>query len=280
MKRLFVLIAAAATIALPEMAGAQALAVVSSDPPFAAGEELVYNVSYRAALIPPINVMRVSIRTLDETLAGSRHFHIVGNGRTTGAAKGFFELNDTYHTWLDAATLLPSRMTSDIREDNYRFRATYTYDWNSKTVSNVRRNANWDADQRDTFPLPSHNSGDALSLFFRLRAIDPAILSPGKAYSLELVLDKDAKPITLRFIGREEVKIRKIGTFRALKFTCTMATSDGTSYEEGMSFTAWISDDANKIPLMVESPIRIGRVSVTLANGFRTAHALTSRIKN
>jgi hypothetical protein len=247
--------------------------------PFGAGENLAYNVSYRAALIPPINMMRVSIRTLDETLAGSRHFHIVGNGRTTGGVKGLFELNDTYHSWLDARTLLPSRMTSDIREDNYRFGATYSYDWNTMTVSNIRRNPNWESDKRSTFALPSTNSGDALSLFFRLRAIDPQTLSPGQSRTLDLVLDESAKPITLRFVGREQVKIRKIGTFRALKFTCTMATSDGSSYEEGMSFTVWISDDVNHIPLMVESPIRVGRVSVTLAAGYTTVHPLTSLIK-
>ena len=246
--------------------------------PFGQGEELLYNVSYRAALIPPINIMRVSIRTFDETLGGMRQFHIVGNGRTTGGVKGIFELNDTYHAWLDGTTLLPSRTTSDIREDSYRLSTTYTYDWNTMTVSNVRRNPRWEADRRATIPLKK-NSGDALSLLYRLRAIDPGSLTPGGANELELVLSEDSKPIVFRFIGREEVKIRKIGKFRALKFTCTMATSDGSTYEEGMTFTAWISDDANKIPLMVESPIRIGRVSVTLADGFRTLHPLTSLVK-
>jgi hypothetical protein len=269
----FVIFASLATPASAQLQPKAALA------PFAAGEELVYNVSYRAALIPPINMMRITIRTLDETLAGTRHFHIVGNGRTTGAAKGLFNLNDTYHTWLDAKTLLPSRMMSDIREDDYRFRATYNYNWNAMSVSNVRRNQNWPADKYSTFTLPSHNSADALSLIYRLRAIDPALLTPGKANTLELVLDESAKPITLKFIGRENVKIRRLGTFRALKFTCTMVTSDGSTFEDGMSFTTWISDDANKIPLMVESPVRVGRVSVTLTDGFRALHPLTSKIK-
>jgi hypothetical protein len=279
MKRFFASLALVAAAVFAPASQAQPLTVASAKAPFGAGEELVYNVSYRAALIPPINMMRITIRTLDETLAGTRHFHIVGNGRTTGAAKGIFNLNDTYHTWLDAKNLLPSRMMSDIREDDYRFRATYNYNWNTMNVSNVRRNQNWPADKHASFTLPSHNSADALSLIYRLRAIDPATLTPGKAYTLELVLDESAKPITLRFIGRETVKIRKLGTFRALKFTCTMATSDGSTFEEGMSFTTWISDDANKIPLMVESPVRVGRVSVTLADGFRTLRPMTSKVK-
>lgn len=247
--------------------------------PFGAGEELLYTVSYRAALIPPINMMRISIRTSEEDLHGRKHFRVTGAGRTTGAAKGIFELNDTYNSWLDAATILPSRMTSDLRENDYRFRATFNYDWNAMTVGNVRRNANWDADRTSTIALTGTDSGDALSLFYRMRTLDPATLVPGRGIPLELVLDKEAKTIVLSFVGREEVRVKKLGRFRALKFTCTMATSDGSTYEEGMTFTAWISDDANRIPLMIESPIRVGRVTVTLAEGFKVLHPLTSLIK-
>ncbi len=277
MNRLSVLLAAVlATFALPGLAQNSSRPLLAA--PFADGEELLYTVSYRAALIPPINMMRISIRTLEENSGTGKQFHIVGNGRTTGAAKGLFDLNDTYHSWLDGTTLLPSRMTSDLQENDYRYRATFTYDWRAMTVSNVRRNAKWDADRHDTYPLPGTDSGDALSLFYRLRAIDPAALTPGQAIPLDLVLDRDTKPIVLRFIGREEVKVRKLGRFRALRFTCTMATSDGSTYQEGMTFTAWISDDGNKIPLMIESPIRIGRVTVSLAEGFRVFHPLTSFI--
>ncbi len=134
-------------------AQAQTTSPASSETPFGEGEVLLYNVTYRAALIPPINIMGVSIRTVAENLGGKRHFHIIGNGRTTGAAKGIFELNDTYHSWLDAESILPSRASSDVHEDNYRFRATYNYDWNSMTVSNVRRNVKWTEDSvADTFP--------------------------------------------------------------------------------------------------------------------------------
>ncbi len=277
MYRLCVLIAVA--VAAGGLGVGRAQGIVLGEAPFGQGEELVFDVSYRAALIPPINMMRISIRTLDEELAGRPHFHIVGNGRTTGAAKGVFELNDTYHSWLDAETLLPTRTTSDIRESNYTLATTYTYDWNAMSVSNVRRNPRWETPRRATFELPSTQCGDALSLLYRLRAIDVSGLVAGQGLKLDLVLSEDAKPITLRFVGRETVRVRRIGTYRALKFTCTMATSDGSTYEEGMTLTAWISDDVNHIPLMLESPVRIGRVSVTLASESRILHALSSRVK-
>lgn len=276
MKRLIPILAAmVAVVCAPMPTRAQDS---GAEIPFGDGECLYYNVSYRAKLIPPINMMRVGLRTLAVNFAGRPHFHIIGNGKTTGAAGGIFELNDTYHAWLDAGTLLPSRMTSDLNENDYRYKATYNYNWNAMTVSNVRRRSTWSADRYATIPL-FENSGDALSLFFRLRDIDSSTLSPGRTYPLRLVLDEDSKPIVFKYIGRDNIKIRRVGTFRALKFTCTMATSDGATYEEGMTFTIWVSDDENRIPLLVDCPIRVGRVNVTLAGGYNVVHPLTSKIE-
>ncbi len=259
---------------LPLASGAQNPSTVA----FGNGEELSYTVAYRAKLIPNISVMRVTLRTLDEDVAGKPHYHIVGNGKTTNFVKGFFKVNDTYHSWLNAATMMPTRMTSDIQEDDYRFKATYTYDWNTLTVNTMRRNEKWEADKYASFPL-TPESGDALSLFYRLRQIDVSKLVQGKAYRLDLVLNEKTKPIFYKFVGREDVKVRKNGTFKALKFTCTLATSDDTTYEDGMEFTVWISDDENKIPLMIDSPIRVGSVRVTLNDGAKVLHPLTSQIK-
>lgn len=270
MKKLFATILAALTTG--------AFAQNAPTHAFGDGEQLSYSVSYRAKLIPNINVMRVTLRTVAEDFSGLPHYHVVGNGRTTNFVKGFFDINDTYHSWLDAATTLPSRMTSDVQEDSYRFKATFNYDWDSMTVNTVRRNARWDADKFESLPLQM-NSGDALSLFYRLRQTDADALVKGAAYPLDLVLSETTKPIYYTFHGRENVKVRKVGTFRALKFTCTMATSDGSTYEDGMELTVWISDDLNKIPLVIDTPIKVGSVRVTLTDGWKVLHPLTSFVK-
>lgn len=257
-KRLIIiLLAAGAAFSVRTQAQTQTQA------PFGDGELLCYAVSYRAKLIPNINVMRVTLRTATEEIGGRPHYHIVGNGRTGGVVKGFFNLNDTYHSWLDSETLLPLRMTSDIQEDNHRFKATFNYDWGAMQVNNVLRNARWDANEYHTIPLQD-NSGDALSLLYRLRGVDVDALEPGKRYPLDLILDRTSKTIFYTFLGREQIKVKKLGTFDALRIKCTMVTSDGTTFEDGMELTAWISDDDNRIPLVIDSPIRVGSVRVTL----------------
>jgi hypothetical protein len=245
--------------------------------PFGDGEQLSYSVSYRAALIPNITVMRVTMRTVTENFNGRPHFHIIGSGKTSGSFKGFFDIDNTYHSWLDATTLLPSRATEQVREDDYRASSTYSYDWGSMSVSTVRRKANWDTDRYATLPL-ARNGGDAFSLLYQMRNIDISTLVQGRAYPLELLLGDTFRTIRYTFAGREQIKIRKVGTFRALRFTCTMATTDGSTYDEGMMMTVWVSDDANKIPLQIESPIRVGSVRIALS-GYTAIHPMTSFVK-
>jgi hypothetical protein len=58
-----------------------------------------------------------------------------------------------------------------------------------------------------------------------------------------------------------------------------MATEDGSDYGDGMVLTIWISDDDNKIPLLMEAPTRIGRIRVTLGRGYKVSHPLASLVK-
>ena len=52
-----------------------------------------------------------------------------------------------------------------------------------------------------------------------------------------------------------------MGKFKTLKFECQLGTTEGFSFTDGTVFTLWISDDENKIPLYIESPVRVGSIT-------------------
>jgi hypothetical protein len=54
----------------------------------------------------------------------------------------------------------------------------------------------------------------------------------------------------------------KYGKFRAIKIKPLLIK--GTIFEGGEKMTVWISDDANHIPVRVESPISVGSVKVDM----------------
>ena len=66
-------------------------------------------------------------------------------------------------------------------------------------------------------------------------------------------------------ISQEEIKT-KMGTFNAIKIVPLLI--EGTIFNGGEKMTVWVSDDANHIPLRVDSPILVGSIKVDLVDFF------------
>ena len=85
--------------------------------------------------------------------------------------------------------------------------------------------------------------------------------------------------LSYRFINRETKKIRNMGKFKTLKFECQLGTTEGFSFTDGTVFTLWISDDENKIPLYIESPVRVGSINAYISGYKGLKYPMTSLIK-
>jgi hypothetical protein len=72
-----------------------------------------------------------------------------------------------------------------------------------------------------------------------------------------MFLDNEVFNLYIKYLGKEVIKTR-YGTFNAIKFKPLLVK--GTLFEGGEKMTVWVSDDANHIPLRVESPIVIGSI--------------------
>lgn len=125
----------------------------------------------------------------------------------------------------------------------------------------------------------SEVSYDAVALFFNLRCEDANSFKVGEVRTLEMVLSDTIRRINFRLAAREVRNIKGLGKFRTLKFVCELATSSGESFKDGSEFTIWISDDRNKIPLYLESPIRVGSVRVRLLNVSNLKYPFSSKVK-
>ncbi|MDR0510592.1 MAG: DUF3108 domain-containing protein [Rikenellaceae bacterium] len=243
---------------------------------FGDNEKLTLRVSWSAKLFPDTDVATVG---LNITRRGAQHFEIYANGKTYSAVKWIFELDDHYRTTIDAATLRPVVAKTSLNEGSYRFESNMAFDWKQMVVNSTWRNLKNPNDSHKTMPL-SARSYDALSLFYNMRNTDEADFRPGVRQPLDLVLEDAIRRIYFRFIGHEQVTIKKVGTFKALRFACQLVTIEGDDrLKEGSEFTMWISDDANRIPLRIESPVRVGSISARLTGFSGLKYPLESKIK-
>lgn len=242
------------------------------------GEVLEYRVSYRAKMFPNTEVGTVTVSTTEETAADGKHYYKVrGAGRTLPTYRWFYNLEDTYNVWIDTKTLLPVRFVGDIREGDYTFQSYYTYDWNKMTVA-TRWRSREDPYQEKTMQL-SADSFDAIALFFNLRTASAEDFRPGVDASLQMILQDTIRTVRYRYIGREVKKVRNMGKYQALRFECELGTTEEFSFTDGTVFTIWISDDKNKIPLYIESPVRIGSIQAYISGYKGLKYPVTSLVK-
>lgn len=241
------------------------------------GEELHYRVSYKAKLFPNTEVASVEVATSEETLDGETVCKVVGRGRTLPTYRWFFGLDDLYTIYVDPVSLRTVRFESDIHEGDYTFRSSYVYDWERMQVA-TEWSKRTDPAKSKEMEL-SERSMDAISLFFNMRSSDADSFAPGEQRTLQMVLEDTVRCLSYRFIGREVKKIRSQGKFRTLKFACQLGTSEGYSFTDGTEFSIWISDDENKIPLYLESPIRVGSICAYISEYKGLKYPLTSKMK-
>jgi hypothetical protein len=56
--------------------------------------------------------------------------------------------------------------------------------------------------------------------------------------------------------GQEEFKVRRLGKYKALRFSCTVVA--GALFAGDQELQVWFSDDNRHLPLAVMVPLKVG----------------------
>lgn len=242
---------------------------------FKTGEKLVYSVYYKVGI--NVEVATVTFSLNEEKRDGKNNFHVNVVGRVRPSFRWFFDLYDVYNVWIDKETMHPTYFENSLSEGSYRFKSSYTYNWNEMVVHTWAHNPKYDPYFR-SFPI-TKDSFDALSLLYKLRTINVSNIEPEKPQTLNVVFEDRVRNVVYRYKGTEVKSIKGFGDFRVLVYVCSLATDDGQPYEDGGEFTIMFSDDKNRIPVYVQSPIKVGSVRVSLSSAEGLMHPMSSLVK-
>ncbi len=231
---------------------------------FNAGETITLKVFYALGKMF-IGAGEATFNCSLEKFAGRDVFHIVGDGKTYKAYDWFFKVRDRYETYLDTATLQPLKFIRNVNEGGYKI-------YNNVVFNQAAHQA---ISTTGTYTVPPCVQ-DVISSIYYARNIDFSRYNEGDKIPFAMFLDDQVYNIYVRYLGKENVKT-KFGTFRAIKFKPLLIK--GSVFEGGEKMTVWVSDDGNKIPLRIESPISVGSVVVDMINYGNLRHPLTSLIK-
>ncbi|MEQ1798918.1 MAG: DUF3108 domain-containing protein [Lacibacter sp.] len=230
---------------------------------FQSGESINYHVYYTLAGIY-VYGGEANFNVNLERYNGKPVYHIVGDGKTTSFFDGFFKVRDRYESYIDTASLQPYKFIRNIVEGDFKKFETVTFNHTSNTATS----------QGGTFKVPDCVQ-DVLSSIYYARNIDFNKYKPGDKIPFSMFIDDKTYNLYIRYLGKEKIKT-KYGKFNAIKFKPLLI--EGTIFKGGEKMIVWVSDDANKIPVRIESPISVGSVKVDMMGYRNTRFKLSGLI--
>jgi hypothetical protein len=115
-----------------------------------------------------------------------------------------------------------------------------------------------------------------LSAIYAARNLDYKGAEAGDRYHLNTFIDDSTYHVGVRFWGREEIKT-KAGRFRCMVLEPQLIAGDVFDQESKMKL--WVTDDANRIPVRVESDIAVGAIRADLHTYEGLKHSMEARLE-
>ncbi len=231
---------------------------------FSSGETITMKIFYNALGIY-VDAGTAVFSAQMEKYNGKTVYHTAGEGYSNSSYDWIFKVRDRYESYIDTATLKPYRFIRNVDEGGY------------KKYENVSFNheANSAVTTKGVYKTPDCIQ-DVISAVYYARNINFDQYKVDDKINLSLFLDDEVHPIYIRYMGKETIKTR-YGKFKSIKFKPFLIK--GTVFEGGEKMTVWVSDDANHLPLRIESPIVVGNIKVDMMGYRNLRYPLTSMIK-
>jgi hypothetical protein len=224
-------------------------------------EQLSYTVYYSVAGVY-VNAGTASFTSNLERYNNRPVYHITAEGRTNPSYDWIYKVRDRYETYIDTATMLPQKFIRNIDEGGYKKYENISFNHSANTAITTN----------GVFRVPNCVQ-DVISAVYYSRNINFNKYRPGDKILFNMFLDNEVYNMYIRYLGKEEVKTR-YGRFNAIKFKPLLLK--GSIFEGGEKMTVWVTDDANHIPVRIESPIVVGSVKVDMMNYRNLRYPLTS----
>ncbi len=231
---------------------------------FKVGEEVSFNVYYAVAGVY-VNAGTATFTSKMETVNNRPVYHVTGEGKTNPSYDWAYKVRDKYETFIDTAIMQPLKFIRNVNEGGYKKYENISFN----------KSANTAVTEKGVFKVPSCVQ-DVVSAMYYARNIDFSLLQPEDKIPFSMFLDNEVFDMYIRYVGKEVIKT-KYGKFRAVKIKPLLLK--GQIFDGGEKMTVWVTDDANRIPIRVESPLVVGKIKVDMMSYANLRYPLTSLIK-
>jgi len=217
---------------------------------FDVGEKLTYRIHYGFV---DAGEAVLEVKPSKWKFSGREAYHVVGTGRSLGAFDWVFKVRDRYETYIDKEGIFPYRFIRDVSEGGYEIFQDYQFHPDKRALK---------THEKEEFATPEFIQ-DLVSSFYYARTLDFTNVKKGDLFEITTFVDGEVFPLRIKFVGKETIKLRN-GKYRCMKFVPVI--QEGRIWKSEEDLQIWITDDANKIPILVRSEILFGSIKMEVVD--------------
>jgi len=212
--------------------------------PFAAGEQLQYEVRFGSLKVGTAQMEVVALDNVRGRLAWHTAFWVRGGNF-------LYRVNDVYESWMDAETLSSLRFVQELEEGGKDTQRHFEIYPDRAVFVQISKKP---AKEEKSVSQPLDDG----SFLYFLRTIP---LEVGQTYDFNRYFRPDRNPVRIRVLRKEKVRV-PAGTFDAIVVQPVIKTK-GIFSENGHA-EVWLSDDERHIMLQLKSKLKFGSLNLYL----------------
>lgn len=188
----------------------------------------------------------------DTLIGGQKQLYARLHGYTTGFAHALYAVNDRFESILSPDDLLPFHSSKNLKEQNYRFTEMVSFDHDKGLAISNRSGTHFVEEGICDISAMIHHlrfSG-RLDHLRKFEIIEIPFWDTNEWY-----------PLRMRYTGKETIETN-LGLFECLRLE-PMEVS-GRFFNKTNPVNIWITNDARKLPVLMELNFSIGSVKCEL----------------
>lgn len=236
---------------------------------FQPGEQFSLKVYYNWSAVW-VGAGEIQFRVKEEELDGNPVYHMDIVGQTYDSYEWFYKVNDRYESYMDKQSLKSVKFARDIQENDFTLNDEYNFDRSKDQVyvEDYKRST------KDTFQVDDCVHDIVSSIYFS-RCIDFDRYQPGDKIPFSVFVDGETYEVFMKYAGKEQIKT-KTGKYNTFVVKPQMVGND--YFDEDDMMTIYVSDDKNRLPVRIESPLTVGSMKADLKAYRGLRHPFTAKV--
>jgi len=226
---------------------------------FAPGEVISYNAYYNLGFIW-LHAGDVEFKVTSKKYNERDVLHLYAYGTSFKSYDWIFKIRQKYQSYVDPETLMPLWYERDVVEDTYTAFEDYKFDYQNNLIHTYVQKRKRPAVENALPITPC--LFDVMTAVYYFRCVDFSKYKEGDKIPIHMILDSQKYDLYIRYLGKDEVKTRNKQKFKCIKFSASVV--EGSVFKSGENIIIWVTDDNNRVPVIVEAKIIVGSVKAIL----------------